>query len=320
MKDIMEPFRPAASRERTKKRSRPLLLVLTLALLCVGGMELAFCSLFSPVLFHRITDPVVRPVVQTWETVQAQLRLWDFHRRRDGAAGWVSLGTGEYSCPRPVLLPVTAPAVNLPTPTPIPTPAVTEFIQLDGRTVLTGGVPCVYFNQGDEAWRDKPFGSDPIGPYGCGPTVMAMVVASLTSQTTDPAQMALWAYEHDYWCPGSGSYLTIIEGTAKAFGLNCTLQKKCGPQELLQHLNAGGMAVALVGPGHFTDSGHFILLHGATSSGQVLLADSNSRTNSLKAWDPALIVKEAAASNGDGVRLWLISPKAEPSPAASPAS
>ena len=123
--------------------------------------------------------------------------------------------------------------------------------------------------------------------------------------------MAAWAAEHGYWCPGSGSYPSIVEGTAKGFGLDCTLAKDSTANALRRHVSGSGVAVALVGPGHFTTSGHFILIHGATLSGDVLVADPNSRENSLAAWDPQIILDEAAASNGDGVRLWFFTKKSQ---------
>lgn len=298
---------------RRKKSNRFLLLVFTLAVLCVGGMELAFCRFFAPVLFRQVTDPVVRPVVQAVEAVQAQVELWRFQRQRDALAARISVPAGSYLTPHPVTLPQPARQVKLPErekPTPVPTPAVTEFIQKDGKTILTGGVPCVYYNQNDAAWKDKLFGSDPIGPYGCGPTAMAIVVSSLTDQSFDPAQMSVWAYDHGYWCAGSGSYLTIVEGTAKAFGLKCTLNKQCDEKTLTDHLNSGGVAVALMGPGHFSELGHFIVLHGVAPNGQLMAADSASRERSLTLWDPELILKEAARE-GEGVRMWLISPGEE---------
>lgn len=308
---------PAIRPSRHKKSRRSLLLSVLLAVLCVGGTELAFCRVFSPVLFQRITEPVVRPVVNAIDAAQARLELWHFQRLRDSLALQVLAPAGEYLTPHPVTQPRPYEPVDLPTPTPEPLPpekeaAVTEFIQEKGRTILTGGQPCVYYNQNDPEWKDKPFGGDPIGPYGCGPTAMAVVVSSMTEKQTDPAQMSVWAYEHDYWCSGSGSYLTIVEGTSKAFGLDCVLSKQCDAKALAEHLNGGGMAVALMAPGHFTDSGHFIVIHGVAPDGKLLVADTASRERSLSPWDPQLIVKEAAASNGDGVRLWLISkPKAK---------
>ena len=64
----------------------------------------------------------------------------------------------------------------------------------------------VYYNQLDERYADKPYGTDRIGKSGCGPTAMAIVVSSLTDDMVDPAEMAEWAYQHGYWCKGSGYF------------------------------------------------------------------------------------------------------------------
>lgn len=292
-----------------RKPHNPLVPTLLLALLCVGGMELAFCAHFSPALFHKLTDPVVQPVIRMVNTAQAQVRQWKLERRRDRVLADILELSGQFSRPRLVQLPERPQYAEHPellTP-PTPEPArLTEFLEEDGHTILTGTTPVVYYNQGDPAWRDKPFGTDPIGPYACGPTAMAMVVATLTDTATDPAQMSVWAYEHGYWCAASGSYPSIIEGTSKAFGLACRDTRECDAATLCSHLSDGGLAVALVGPGHFTESGHFILMHGTTPSGDVLVADPNSRENSLTPWSPQTILDEAKASDGNGVRIWLI--------------
>ena len=104
----------------------------------------------------------------------------------------------------------------------------------------------------------------------------------------------------------SGSYPSLIQGASKAFGIECREAKDCDAKMLRSHLEGGGLAVALVGPGHFTKSGHFILLHGTSPAGEVLVADPNSRKNSLALWDPQVILEEAKASSGDGVCIWLL--------------
>lgn len=293
-----------------RKTHSPIVPTLLLALLCVGGTELAFCAHFSPALYHRITDPVVEPVVRMVEATKAQLRQWEFERRLSIAVEDIAELSLLYKQPRPVHLPerpqyAIHPELLEPPPEPAE-PAITEFITENGRSILTGTTPVVYYNQGDPEWRDKPFGTDYIGKYACGPTVMAMVTATLADTDTDPARMSVWAYEHGYWCSGSGSYPTIIEGTSKAFGIECRAAKDCDAAALRSHLEGGGLAVALVGPGHFTKSGHFVLLHGVAPGGEVLVADPNSRENSLALWDPQVILDEAKASNGDGVCLWLL--------------
>ena len=44
-----------------------------------------------------------------------------------------------------------------------------------------------YYNQSDSRWADYLYGgSDPLSVYGCGPTVMAMIVNSFTEHTCQP--------------------------------------------------------------------------------------------------------------------------------------
>jgi hypothetical protein len=66
-----------------------------------------------------------------------------------------------------------------------------------------------------------------------------------------------------------------------------------------------------MGPGHFTQGGHFILLRGITLDGKVLVADPSSRERSLTAWDPQVILDELSSSTSAGAPLWTLS-KAEP--------
>ena len=40
-----------------------------------------------------------------------------------------------------------------------------------------------------------------------------------------------------------------------------------------------------MGPGDFTEQGHFIVLTGVTDDGKIIVNDPNSRINSRKKWD-----------------------------------
>ena len=120
-------------------------------------------------------------------------------------------------------------------------------------------------------------------------------------------KMAVWAAEAGYCAPGSGSYLSIVSGTARKFGYVCE-SLPLTAEALVQAVASGGTAVALMGPGHFTEHGHFILLHGVTESGQLLVADPNSRENSLTLWNPDVILSELSSSRSDGSPLWVIYP------------
>ena len=188
-------------------------------------------------------------------------------------------------------------------------PAVTELVEKDGQEYLTGGnLPLLYFNQGDEQWADKKFGRDPIGRYGCGPTALAMLVSSMTGERITPEAMAARAAFAGYAAPGSGSYLSIVAGMTGKYGLECASipVADADADTLYQALSSGGAIVALMGPGHFTSGGHFILLHGTTLSGGILVADPNSRENSLTVWEPDLILSELSGSRYEGSPLWLV--------------
>jgi len=179
-----------------------------------------------------------------------------------------------------------------------PSYAGVEFT--DGQTTV------VYYNQLDERFASEPYGTDHIGGYGCGPTSMAMVVSSLTSDTVDPIQMARWSYENGGWCSKSGSYHALIPSAAKAWGLpveGCTASE---PQRIVDALADGKLVVAIMSKGHFTSSGHFIVLRGVTSDGKILAADPASYSRSEKQWDLSIILSEASKYAAAGGPFWII--------------
>lgn len=186
----------------------------------------------------------------------------------------------------------------------------TEFsamdLSYDGVVFADGETQVVYYNQLDERWKYSPYGTDTIGGYACGPTAMAIVISSLTSETIDPPHMAQWAYEHGYWCSGNGSYRSLIPGAAQAWSLSvdgCTASE---PQRIIDALAEGKLVVALMTKGHFTSSGHFIVLRGCTSDGKILVADPSSYKRSEKSWDMSIILNEASKRAGSGGPFWII--------------
>lgn len=184
-------------------------------------------------------------------------------------------------------------------------PSTNTITALGDVRFTDGETEVIYFNQLDERYANQPYGTDHIGGYGCGPTSMAIVVSSLTSETVDPAQMARWAYEHGYWCSKSGSYHTLIPSAAQAWGLSvegCTASE---PQRILDALADGKLVVALMTKGHFTKSGHFIVLRGVQDE-KILVADPASYRRSQKTWDLSIILNEASRRAGAGGPFWII--------------
>ena len=188
-----------------------------------------------------------------------------------------------------------------------------QYAEYSGTTISSlgnvrftdGATEVVYFNQLDERYANKPYGTDNIGGYGCGPTAMSIVVSSLTSETVDPIEMAKWSYENGGWCSKSGSYHALIPNAAKAWGLTvegCTASE---PQRIVDALSEGKLVVAIMGKGHFTTSGHFIVLRGV-QDGKILVADPASYKRSQKLWELSIILNEAGKRAGSGGPFWII--------------
>lgn len=109
-----------------------------------------------------------------------------------------------------------------------------------GDVTFTDGItPVVYYNQLDERYAGKAYGTDNIGGYGCGPTAMAIVVSSLTDDMVDPVEMAEWSYNNGYWCKSSGSYHALIPAAAGEWGLPVSGCTTAEPQRITDALANG---------------------------------------------------------------------------------
>lgn len=314
----------------SKHTRRNIVLVALLAVLCIGAAELAACRHFAPDVYQQITAPVRHAASVTVDACRVGLNAagqfcqdvgeemvrlaqqagegivrFAHQATRQASQFWEELTT-----PKLIQLEYDEPPESSSPENwgPVIPPALTELLERDGRQILTGGnVDIVYFYQASEEWAGQPYGSDTIGPYGCGPTVMAMVVASMTDTDTDPAAMAAWAVQNGHWARRSGSYDSIVPGTAQAFGLEVESLPTQDPEDLRTALRDGKLLVAHIGPGHFTTGGHFILIHGATLTGDLLVADPNSPERSLMIWDPQIILDELSSARSHGAPLWVIS-------------
>jgi hypothetical protein len=173
---------------------------------------------------------------------------------------------------------------------------------------IDGAVDVVYFNQLDERYANEPYGTDKIGTHGCGPTALAIVVSSLTGVTVDPVQMAAWSVENGGWSEGQGSYPSLIPSAASGFGLQVEDGVLDDPQEIVDALASGKLVVAHMSKGHFTSGGHYIVLRGVTSGGNILVADPSSVDRSGQEWDLGLIMDESRKGAYAGGPFWIIGP------------
>lgn len=156
--------------------------------------------------------------------------------------------------------------------------------------VEEGTIPL--FLQWDERWGYEKYGGDYMAVNGCGPTCLSMVVCGLRGNTEmNPLKVAKLAESEGYYVRNAGSSWTMMDILASELGLEVeylTFDEKC----IVDTLNEGKPIICVVGPGDFTNEGHFIVLTGTDEKGRITVNDPNSRKNSHKAWNPETLVPQ----------------------------
>lgn len=183
--------------------------------------------------------------------------------------------------------------------------------------IVQGETTVVYYNQGDKPWNSMLYGTlKTIAQSGCGPTSMAIVISTFTGQDITPQITSNWSYKNGYLVEGYSngrpyamSSHALIPALAKEYGLSCEgVPKGTDTKDKIRKaLSEGKLIVAIMGPGHFTSGGHFMVLRGITKDGKILVADCASRSRTDKEWDLSLIVNEARNGAGAGGPFWVIS-------------
>ena len=121
----------------------------------------------------------------------------------------------------------------------------------------------VDYKQNDSKWGSLPYAVDgeksTIKSAGCGPTAMADVLASIVDPYIDPVTCASWARMHGYKAYKAGTYHSYIQAQAAEYGVSCRqIAKTKARTELIN----GNWLIAVMGPGIWTSSGHYIVAYG----------------------------------------------------------
>lgn len=141
------------------------------------------------------------------------------------------------------------------------------------------------FLQWDERWGYETYGDDFLALTGCGPTCLSMVRCGLSGDGTwNPYKVASMAEEEGLYVPGSGSSWELMTRGAEKLGL-ISWEVIFDEEHIVSTLQSGNPIICVVGPGDFTDNGHFLVLTGVDDSGKIILRDPNSNIRSEKAWD-----------------------------------
>lgn len=132
--------------------------------------------------------------------------------------------------------------------------------------------PIIYY-QTDPRWKTISYSakgeSTTIGASGCGPTSMAMVLATWADKSVTPATECAWALRNGYKCPRSGTYYSYFVPAAKRYGLVCKQLNGAsiyGNAASPYHaqakaaIDANHLVIACMGKGRWTSSGHYVLV------------------------------------------------------------
>lgn len=191
-----------------------------------------------------------------------------------------------------------------------PLPEGFHYTDNDYNVLLdTAMGPMLYFNQHDSHWGNYLIGGrDSLAHYGCGPTVVAMILNSFSDDPNviEPQEIADWAVANREYAPGGGSYHSLISNALIAYGMEVVPVTDITPDTIRSELSAGHLLIALMGKGSFTNTGHFLLLAKTTSDGLIYVADTNNFENCQRPWSPEQLISEMKYRDRDGGPLWSV--------------
>ncbi|MCT4584056.1 MAG: C39 family peptidase [Peptostreptococcaceae bacterium] len=173
-----------------------------------------------------------------------------------------------------------------------------------------GNATLPYFNQADKRWGNLSYGSSTIRSGGCGPTSLAIVVAGLTGRTDiNPKVVADWSVRNGHRAEGAGSYWSLMTEGGKHYGLKVEAVSRKNPKKIVDALSKGYPVIVSMGRGHFTKSGHFMVLRGITKDGKILVNDPASVKRSNQEWNLSIIMNESSTNGGvNGSPFWIYRP------------
>ena len=131
----------------------------------------------------------------------------------------------------------------------------------------------VSYLQTDPRWGSMDYSAKgektTIRASGCGPTAMAMVLATWADKLVTPATECAWALAHGYKAPHSGTYYGYFVPAGARYGLkvrqinsvNLYGNSKSTHHETARNaIESGNLVIACMGKGNWTSSGHYVLV------------------------------------------------------------
>lgn len=146
----------------------------------------------------------------------------------------------------------------------------------------SGEVPRLY--QWDSRWGSTVYSSTAFALTGCCPTSLSMVYQGLTGKgDLSPYDMGKRASDGGYETTFDGTDATFLVNEAASLGLSCEALA-ADADSVRSALEGGAVLICNVGPGDFTDNGHFFVITGIDDEGNLVINDPYSAERSNRAW------------------------------------
>lgn len=123
----------------------------------------------------------------------------------------------------------------------------------------------VYYAQNAPAWGKMPYTIDgdvlteTIGKSGCGPTCMAMILATWVNPEINPIKTCKLAILWKDRTADDGTEWEFFKHMGTKY--NLPFKQTSSTKEAIEALKDGALVVCSMGPGYFTKHGHFILAY-----------------------------------------------------------
>ena len=131
----------------------------------------------------------------------------------------------------------------------------------------------VSYLQTDPRWGSLDYSAPgektTIAASGCGPTAMAMVLATWADPSVTPKTECAWALAHGYKAPHQGTYYGYFEPAGARYGLRVTRLNYSSlygnatsafHAQVKDALDRGCLVITCMGKGNWTSSGHYVLV------------------------------------------------------------
>lgn len=147
--------------------------------------------------------------------------------------------------------------------------------------VTKGEIP--YLMQWDEGWGYSSYGTSTIAVSGCGPTCLSMIVAGLTGDNTiTPSVMAAYSEQYGYITDENDTAWAFMAEAPQNWGVTAFEIAK-DETSVASALSGGRPVICALGPGNFTQNGHFIVITGY-NNGEITVHDPFNKENTEKIW------------------------------------